>query len=246
VIVFTGIALIPFLRHSRFAVGLSAFLSAGRVNASGPPLPEVARSLVPGSYYSGVILVLPPKPREEIIPPAPVSHTQFSTVRSKPAIIPFDGAYWYFKRPDQRPKADAPIVRGDPTKANILSTDFQPLSMEAHQYLDTPIKADCCSAIRLAIRNADDRPGAIFIEVLLKDTASKVSPAQSLGSLVLPSSEERHISLNRPPVDEVLSFPFPPGAHGKQFDEIIVAIKPAKERARTGAHTAVQHFELVP
>jgi hypothetical protein len=161
-------------------------------------------------------------------------------------IIPFDGAYWYFKRPDQRPKADAPTVHGDPTKANIRSTDFQPLSMEAHQYLGSPIQMDCCNALRLAIQNADDRPGSIFIEILLKDTTSKESSTQSLGSLVVPSSEDRHIPLNRTPVKEVLSFSLPPSTRGKQFDEITVMIKPAKERARAGAHIAVQHFELVP
>ena len=129
---------------------------------------------------------------------------------------------------------------------NIKSTDFQPLSMEAHQYLGTPIKMDCCNAIRLAIRNADDRPGAIYMEILLKDTTSKGSSTQSLGSLVVPSSEGRHMSLNRPTVQEVLSFSLPQGVRGKQFDEITVVIKPAKERARAGAHIAVQHFELVP
>ena len=246
VIVFTGIALLPFLKHSRFAAGLSVLLRT-RTNASTSSLPKVdTRSLVPGRDYSGVILVLPPKPHEKIVPPTPANHTQLSNVLAKPVIIHFDGVYWYFKKPDQRPKADAPTVRGDPTKANIKSTDFQPLSMEAHQYLGTPIKMDCCNAIRLAIRNADDRPGAIYLEILLKDTTSKGSSTQSLGSLVVPSSEDRHMSLNRPTVQEVLSFSLPQGVRGKQFDEITVAIKPAKERARAGAHIAVQHFELVP
>jgi hypothetical protein len=242
----TGIALLPFLKHSRFAAGLSALLRT-RTNASTSPLSKVgARILVPGEDYSGVILVLPRKPHEKIVPPAPANHTQLSSVLAKAVIIPFDGVYWYFKRPDQRPKVDAPTVRGDPTKANIHSTDFQPLSMEAHQYLGNPIKMDCCNTIRLAIQNADDRQGAIYMEILLKDTTSKGSSTQSLGSLVVPSSEDRHMSLNRPAVQEVLSFSLPRGARGKQFDEITVVIKPAKERARAGAHIAVQHFELVP
>ena len=246
VILFTGTALLPFLKHSRFAAGLNALLRT-RTIASTTPLSKVnARIVVPGEDYSGVILVLPRKPHEKIVPPAPANHTQLINVLAKPVIIPFDGVYWYFKRPDQRPKADAPTVRGDPTKANIHSTDFQPLSMEAHQYLGNPIKMDCCNAIRLAIQNADDRPGAIYMEILLKDTTSKGSSTQSLGSLVVRSSEDRHMSLNRPMVQEVLSFSLPPGARGKQFDEITVVIKPAKERARAGAHIAVQHFELVP
>ena len=246
VILVTGIALLPFVRHSRFAAGLSALLRNRPKASTSPLLKGDAKILVPGRDYSGVILVLPPKPHDKIVPPASANHAQISSVLAKPVIIPFDGVYWYFKRPDQRPKADAPTVRGDPTKANIHSTDFQPLSMEAHQYLGNPIKMDCCNAIRLAIQNADDRPGAIYMEILLKDTTAKGSSAQSLGSLVVPSSEDRHMSLNRPAVQEVLSFSLPPGARGKQFDEITVVIKPAKERARAGAHIAVQHFELVP
>jgi hypothetical protein len=246
VVLLTGIALIPLLKHSRFAVGLNAFLRT-RTNAStSPPSKVDARILVPGEDYSGVILVLPPKSHEKIVPPTSANHAQISSVLAKPVTIPFDGVYWYFKRPDRRPRADAPTVRGDPTKANIHSTDFQPLSMEAHQHLGNPIKMDCCNTIRLAIQNADDRPGAIYMEILLKDTTAKGSSAQSLGSLVVPSSEDRHMSLNRPAVQEVLSFSLPPDAHGKQFDEITVVIKPSRERARAGAHIAIQHFELVP
>jgi hypothetical protein len=246
VILLTAIALIPFLQHGTLAASLAAFLQITRSQASNLVSQKHADIKTPDSSYSGVLLILPPKPRQKIVPPAPVSHMQMSSLRARPVIIPFDGAYWYFKRPDRRPKADARTVRGDPTKVNVRSIDFKPLSMEAHQYLGTAIRMDCCSAIRIAIRNADDRPGAISIEVLLNYTASKESSPQSLGTLVLASSEDRRISLSRPPVDEVLSFPFPLRAHGRQFDEITVAVKPAQERARAGAHIAIQHFELVP
>ena len=247
VLLLIAIALIPYLRSGGgFAGALGALLQTNRSTASVSSLGNRASSLAPRDSYSGVILVLPPKPHHEIVLPPPATPAQFSSLRKKPVIIPFDGAYWYFKQPDQRPKADAPVVRGDPTKKNIRSTDMRPLSMEAHQRLDTPIKMDCCRAIRLAIQNADNRPGAIFVEILLKDRASKATGTQSLRDLVIPSSEDRHISLTRPPVDEILSFPFPLHARGQQFDEITVVIKPAKERAHAGAHIAVQYFELIP
>lgn len=98
---------------------------------------------------------------------------QLSSLRSKPVIIPFDGAYWYFKQPDQRPKGDAPTVRDDPLSKNIRPTNMRPLSMEAHQNLNMSIKVDCCRTLRLAIRNADHEPGAIFVEVLLRDRTLK-------------------------------------------------------------------------
>jgi hypothetical protein len=212
-------------------------------NRTPAPPTKAAGSLAHGDSYSGVILILPPKPHHEIAPP-PLASTQFSNSRNKPVMIPFDGEYWYFRQPDQRPRSDAPIVRGDPTKRNIRSTDTRPLSMEAHQHLVTPIKMSCCRAIHLAIQNADNRPGAIFVEILLKDRASKGT--QSLGELVIPSSEDRSISLSRPPINEILNFPFPTHNRARQFDEITVVIKPARERALAGAHIAIQHFKLIP
>lgn len=81
------------------------------------------------------------------MPPPSFNDTQLSSLRSKPVIIPFDGAYWYFKQPDQRPKDDAPTVRGDPLSKNIRS-NMRPLSMEAHQNLNTSIKVDFCRTLR--------------------------------------------------------------------------------------------------
>ena len=213
-------------------------------NRTPAPPKKAAGSLAHSNSYSGVILVLPPKPHHEILDLPPLASTEFSSLRNKPVIIPFDGEYWYFRQPDQRPRSDAPIVRGDPTKRTIRSTDTRPLTMEAHQHLLTPIKMSCCRAIHLAIQNADNRPGTISVEILLKDTASKA--IQSLGDRVIPSSEDRQISLTRPPVDEILNFPFPTHNRARQFDEITVVIRPARERALAGAHIAIQHFKLIP
>lgn len=245
VFLLTGVALIPFLRPSPLTEGLKRWIRIPQVEAL-TSLPKInAKSQTYGGY-SGFILILPPKSREKIVPPAPVSRTSFSSVRAEPTIIPFDGAYWYFKAPDHRPRANARVVHGEPTKVNIHSTDLQALKMEAHQYLGNPIELSCCRVLRLAIQNADDRAGEISIEVLLTHTAGKGSFTQSLGTLVVPSSEGKHITLGRPPVDEALNFPIPPSAHGREFDEITVAIKPSWERMLAGAHIAVQHFELVP
>jgi len=245
VFLLTGVALIPFLRPSPLTEELKRWIRIPQVEALASLPKIIAKSQTYGGY-SGFILILPPKSREKIVPPAPVSRTSFSSVRAAPTIIPFDGAYWYFKAPDHRPRANARVVHGEPTKVNIHSTDLQALKMEAHQYLGNPIEMSCCRVLRLAIQNADDRAGEISIEVLLTRTTGKESFTQSLGTLVVPSSKGGHSVLGRPPVDETLSFPIPPGARGRQFDEITVAIKPSWERMLAGAHIAVQHFELVP
>ena len=248
VFLLTGVALIPFLRPGPFTEGLQrlkGLLRIPQVDTPGSPSKTTAKNQTYGGY-SGFILILPPKPREKTVPPAPLNQTSFSSVRTTPTIIPFDGAYWYFKAPDHRPRANARVVHGEPTKVNIHSTDLQALKMEAHQYLGTPIEMSCCRVLRLAIQNADDRAGEISIEVLLQDTAGKESFTQSLGTLVVPSSKSGHSILGRAPVEETLDYPIPTGVHGRQFDEITVAIKPSWERMLAGAHIAVQHFELVP
>jgi hypothetical protein len=199
-----------------------------------------------GSHYSGVILTLPAKPHPRIEPPTASDETSFSNALSKPVIIPFDGVYWYFKQPDTRPAADARIQQGDPIKANVRSTDYRALAMEAHQTLLHPISGDCCRALRIDLLNGDDRPGTIRIELLLRDTTGKPGFSLLLGSIAIPSSQLQQIALNRPPVPESLRFQMPAKAHGRRFDEITVVIKPSSDRALAGSKIAIQNFVLVP
>jgi hypothetical protein len=210
------------------------------------PASRPTPSLALGSDYSGVILTLPPKSHPRIEPPAPSDPTNFSTALPKPVIIPFDGAYWYFKQPDTRPRADARIQHGDPIKANVRSTDHRELAMEAHQMLPNPISGDCCHAMRIELLNGDARPGLIRIELLLRDTSGKPVSSLLLGSMPIPSSQLQHIPLNRPPVPESLRFQMPATARGRHFDEITVIIKPSSDRALAGSKIAIQNFVLLP
>jgi hypothetical protein len=210
------------------------------------PLPQPTKRLALASDYSGVILTLPVKPHPRIEPPTPSNRTNFSIALPKPVIIPFDGAYWYFKHPDTRPRADARIQNGDPIKANVRSTDHRRLAMEAHQTLPNSISGDCCHAIRIDLLNGDDRPGLIEIELLLRDTSTKPGSSLLLGSMPIPSSQLQHISLNRQPFPESLRFQMPATARGTRFDEITVVIKPSSERAFAGSKIAIQNFVLLP
>ena len=225
-------------------MGIEALLGIQQAPSSRSTIAEDKRSS--GTAYSGVILMLPPKPHQEIVPPVRPDGLHLAGALAKPIVIPFDGAYWYFKRPDTRPKPDARVQRGDPLKANIRSTDRIPLVMEAHQVLPSFNMTDCCTALRVELVNADNRPGAITIEIWLRDTSMKSALALSLGSVVIPSSKALSISLKRSPINEVLTFRFPPGAHGSKFDEITLMIRPAWERALAGSQVAIQNFVLVP
>jgi hypothetical protein len=233
-------ALTPYLQKAYGLRSLASFLAVHT------PRVTLAAKSATGSHYSGVILTLPAKPHPRIEPPAAWDETSFSSALSKPVIIPFDGVYWYFKQPDTRPAADARIQQGDPIKANVRSTDYRELAMEAHQTLLNPISGDCCRAIRIDLLNGDDRPGPIRLELLLRDTSDKPNSSLLLGSITIPSSQLQHIALNRPPVPESLRFQMPAKAHGRRFDEITVVIKPSSGRALAGSKIAIQNFVLVP
>jgi hypothetical protein len=234
-------ALTPYLQKAYGLRSLTSFLGVNPMLHTRPTL-----KLPFSSAYSGVILTVPAKPHSAIKPPTSSAHTDFSVPLSKPVIIPFDGVYWYFRPPDNRPQPNARIQQGDPIKANVSSTDYLPLKMEAHQVLSPSIAGDCCHAIRVELLNGDYRPGAIQIEVLLGNTSSKSRPAISLGSIPIPSSELHHIPLNRPPVPESLRFQIPPAARGRRFDEITVILKPAWERNRGGSKITIENFVLLP
>jgi hypothetical protein len=237
----TTLALMPFLKDGPGHAALENLLKMERVKAA-----SVKARAPAHRGYSGVILLLPPKPPQAILPPAPKLAPVFKNARVEPTVIKFDGAYWYFKEPDIRPEPDARVVHGDPLKARINSTNDVPLSMEAHQVVPSPIRMSCCSALRVDTVNADDRPGAIAIEVILTDAGSKAGSALSLGTVVLPSSTGAMIPLDRQPVHETLTFRFPRGTHRGQFNEITIRIKPSEERALAASQVSIEDFVLVP
>lgn len=234
-------ALTPYLQKAYGLRSLASLLATRH-----DPFMVAAPRIAPSSEYSGVILTLPAKPHTPIKAPAASAGTNFSIALSKPVIIPFDGSYWYFKEPDARPKPDARTQRGDPIQADVRSTNYLELKMEAHQTLPNTISTDCCSAVRIDLLNGDYRPGVIRIELMLRDTSSKAGSPLFLGSIPVPSSQLKHISINRPPVPESLRFQMPAKARGKRFDEITVVIKPSSERALAGSKIAIQNFVLVP
>jgi len=236
----TMIALLPFLKAGPGHEALDRLLLQLDRQKSAQAKSHTSR---PGAGYSGVILLLPPKPPQAILPPAPSAELPGS---AKPQVIAFDGAYWYFKEPDNAPRPDARIVHGDPLKEHIRSTNALALQMEAHQTIVPAIKMSCCNALRLNVTNADTRPGAIAIEVILRDMEAKPHIATSLGTLVLPSSTSGPIDFSRPPVHETLTFHFPHPPRAGSFSEITVRIKVAPERELAASQVSVDSFVLVP
>jgi hypothetical protein len=233
------LALIPFM--AAYAAGRLDGLLGIQVRAA-PRLALGPLAHSKSSGYTGVILVQPRKP-QEIVAPLPMAVT--ASLKDT-QVIQFDGAYWYFKEPDTRPAPNAHVMQGDPIKRHVKSTDEEPLIMEAHQPLRRELAMSCCRSLRVDVKNGDNVPGVIAVEVLLGDTKLKNARAVSLGNQVLATSAVSPMPLQRVAVDDTLTFRLPRSARGATFNEITVRIKPSRERSLAGAQVAVKDFVLQP
>src|SRR5579859_7488348 len=85
--------------------------SSDRDNAAAEGRP---RGSALGSGYRGIILLAPPKKKERIVAPARLNIAQAGLSNRKRMVIPFDGPYWYFRRPYTGPGRNAHISHGEP------------------------------------------------------------------------------------------------------------------------------------
>jgi hypothetical protein len=241
--VLTCLALLPFLRAGLVSGGWNATVMAGVAPPVGPTLMPKLR--IP--QYAGIVLLAPPLPKQRVLEPTPASLvTTTSTVVTQRRVIQFDGAYHYFEVNPPTGTRGVLTQRGNSLKANVHSADNLPLTMEARQRLGNRVSGGCCSAMELALTNADIRLGSIGVEMVLRDIgANGVVQERSLGTVPLKSSLGEHISLNRPPVQETLRFPMRNTA-GLRFNEIDVRFHLAPQRNRAGAKVAIREFTLVP
>ena len=198
--------------------------------------------------YSGIVLWPKKEPVTKLIAPAPLSWTRkwASAHQSSPLIIPFEGVYWFFRRPDAHPPAKSREAQGSPDMFDIHSTDWRALSMEAHQNLGEFVDLSCCSRIEIAIRNGDHYPKSVSIELALIDNSSAGRPSESLGRESVNSSRPWKMYDDQPPTTETLKFAIPQNRALKRFDEIAIIFRLEGYRARTGAKIGIDHFTLVP
>jgi len=183
-----------------------------------------------------------------LIAPSPISWNQkfVSNQHSSPLVIPFDGVYWFFREPDVQPPAKSRQAEGSPEMFDIHSTDWRPLSMEAHQNIGTLIGLDCCGRIQVAVRNADGYPTSISIELILVDTTAPGKPSQSLGRVDIVSNRRWKPDDRPQPSGETLNFLIPSNSAIHRFDEVTVLFRLDGFRARAAAKIGIDHFTLVP
>ncbi|MBN8730336.1 MAG: hypothetical protein J0L64_07345 [Acidobacteria bacterium] len=247
-------------------LGLAVFLSAlAVVRYPPPPLQAQKKSTgagsgaareaekgedlmgtVGGGDWPGVVVHPEAERHAVLVPPLPKLRTDpFGRKQSRldPVSIPFFGAYWYFRPPDERPPDGSPILRGTPERMRFLTWDEGPIQMEARQNLSTFIDLAGCAAVQLSIRNADGYPGTVWMKLLLADTKKLVE--WDLGE-----QEVRSVARWRPgqsdSTEETLTFALEGVGALTRFDEFRVVYRMKQMRWGRSAKVAIMRFVLLP
>jgi hypothetical protein len=204
-----------------------------------------------GVYVTGAsgyqsIILWPALEKPQILAPVLANISPFAARAAKPLVIKFDGPYWYFQPPGQRPGPQAHEGRGNPLSVNIEANNFVPLNMEAVQNLVSPIPLARCGEVQVTIQNRDNLRGVIALGVELTDSSAPNKPPVSLGQRTISSSQPDQFVVKLTPVDEVLRFTVPSHAALRKFDQITVQYFPGQEHWQVGAKVAIEQFELIP
>ncbi len=195
-------------------------------------------------YQSIILWPLPDKPKIEA--PVLASISPFASRTAKPLVIKFDGPYWYFQPPGQKPGPQALEAHGNPLTANIEANNFLPLKMEAVQNLGAPIRLARCREVQVTVENRDNVRGSIAVGVALTDASAPGKPSVSLGEQTILSSEPDQFAVKLAPVNEVLRFAVPDSAALRRFNQITVDYYSGPEHWQLGARVAIDQFELIP
>jgi hypothetical protein len=206
----------------------------------------------PGSVYvAGIsgyqsIILWPVLQKPKIAAPVLASVSPFAKLAAKPLVIKFDGPYWYFQPPGQKPGPQAYEAHGNPLTANIEANNFLPLKMEAVQNLGSPIRLARCREVQVTVENRDNVRGMIAVGVVLADASAADKPTVSLGEQTILSSQPDQFAVKLAPVYEVLRFAVPDSAALRKFNQITVDYYSGPEHWQLGARVAIDQFELIP
>jgi hypothetical protein len=244
-VVLTAWALMLGVAH-RNASGDAAFAadradSANQKNRRG----TVAQSSLGSGGFESVIL-WPIPPKKQIIPPVPAPTNLLGPEKSRPMVIRFDGAYWYFQPPDTRPGRTAHQAHGNPLSVNIEANNSFPLMMEAHQRLIGPVRLSRCAEIDVEIQNRDNVRGPLSLGLVLADSGLPNRPSLFLGKKEIETSMPGFFYYKTAPAFETIRFAIPAAAPIRKFDEITVMLLPELEHSMIGPKVAIEEFELLP
>lgn len=230
-------------RNAAEAAALAAF--SGPNSGSGEQ--DKPQTRPSGTGFPGFesIILWPVPHKKEILPPLPQPDNILAPGTTKPLVIQFDGPYFYFEPPRKSPSPNALQATGTPLAHDLESNNFSPLIMEAHQALGTAIQVNRCRELWLSVLNADNRPGAIHIDVLLSNSANLQNQLLLYRQPIL-SSEAPNFTTKATPAQETLRFQVPASAKLRSFDHITVMFFPDEANYDKGPKVAIQQFQLIP
>jgi hypothetical protein len=231
----------------RRLLGSTFALPAGRVRT----LPNRDRNTREGTYpvvidtvFTGVLLYPEVESHLKLVAPT-LNRTRggFGSARSDPLSIPFDGVYWFWRPPADRPPPTSVLRHGSPAVQTFRSLDGAPLWMEARQNLGAAVGLGSYSAIEIVIDNADAFPGTVAMELQVRNTMLPGKPSESLGlrEVSVPAGMNRGV-----PAVQTLSFRVPSQIKIDSFDELTVRYRLKWWRGDKSAKIAIDRFRLVP
>ncbi|HLW76354.1 MAG TPA: hypothetical protein VKS01_05200 [Bryobacteraceae bacterium] len=183
------------------------------------------------------MILVPDVPKAKPLPQLPAYDAQLEREQDKdPLTIPFDGVYWFYRFPNQRPPDDSVTLHGTPDDIRFRSAGHVTLRMEARQNLSREIETARLSRIQMAIRNTEDEPSHLRAELILSNASAPGEPLESWGTQNIESSPER----------QTIAFATPAYPLLAQFDAITVRILRTGILTTESARISIDRFVLIP
>src|SRR5579864_1569033 len=198
---------------------------------------------VVGPVFPAVELYPEVEPHTKLVaPPLPGSRS-LGAASSDPLSIPFDGVYWFWRGPSDRPPKNSVVMHGSPSVRFFRSTDGG-MSMEARQNLGFMVDPKRYGAIEILFENADPFPNTVSILLKIRNTSVPGKPILSLGIEGLSAAVSSLASGAATP--QRLRFRIPREISIGSFDELTVSYYLKGARSDRSARIAIDRFRLVP
>ena len=199
---------------------------------------------VVGPVFPGVELYPEVEPHTRLVAPPLPGSKSFGAASSDPLSIPFDGVYWFWRGPSDRPPANSVVMHGSPSARFFRSTDGDGMSMEARQNLGFMVDPKRYGAIEILFENHDPFPNTVSILLKIRNTTVPGKPILSLGieGLSAPASSLASGAATA----QRLRFRIPSAIQIGSFDELTVSYYLKGARSDRSARIAIDRFRLVP
>lgn len=203
----------------------------------------VSAVVVAGPVFAGVELYPEIKPHPTLVAPPLPGTRGFGAPRSDLLSIPFNGVYWFWRGPSDRPPSNSVVMHGTPSARFFRSTDGDGMSMEARQNLGFAVDPKRFGAIEIFIENADPFPNSVSILLKIRNTTGPHNRTLTLGmeDVSTPASSIGSGTATT----QVLRFRIPSAIPMGSFDELTVSYYLKGARSNRSARIAIARFRLV-